>query len=196
MDILLKMKKTTIRCKAFDSFLKDYASDIEYINRSVFIRCGLPNYIVDLKMCDAIFPKPLELFIGRVYTDYFCNTRVFLGDRVLFGGLIPDSISNLRELLDPIFWVNPINIINSINNEDLRKVLENDLKEFDLKHSEIIVNDDTKITIHFKLTNAFITAMNNSDIWEIGYYYPGTKKIRRKMSINKNSDSLSRIVGV
>ena len=196
MDILLKMKKTTIRCKAFDSFLKDYASDIEYFSCSVFIRCGLPNYIVDLKMCNAIFPKPLELLISRIYTDYFCNTRVFLGDRVLFGGLIPDSISNLRELLDPIFWVNPINIINSINNEDLRKVLENDLKEFDLKHSEILVNDDTKITIHFKITNAFITAMNNSDIWEIGYYYPGTKKIRRKMSINKNSDSLSRIVGV
>lgn len=196
MDILLKMKKTTIRCKAFDSFLKDYASDIKYFSCSVFIRCGLPNYIVDLKMCDAIFPKPLELFIGRVYTDYFCNTRVFLGDRVLFGGLIPDSISNLKELLNPIFWVNPNNIINSINNEDLRKVLENDLKEFDLKHSEIIVNNDTKITIHFKITNAFITAMNNSDIWEIGYYYPGTKKIRRKMSINKNSDSLSKIVGV
>lgn len=196
MDILLKMKKTTIRCKAFDSFLKDYASDIEYFSCSVLIRCGLPNYIVDLKMCDAIFPKPLELFIGRVYTDYFCNTRVFLGDRVLFGGLFPDSISNLKELLDPIFWVNPINMIDSINNEDLRRILKNNLKEFDLKHSEIIANDDTKITIHFKLTNTFITAMNDGDIWEIGYYYPGTKRIRRKMSINKSSDNLSKIVGV
>lgn len=190
------MKKTIIRCIAFNSFLKDYADNIEYINCSVSIKCGLPTYKIDLKMSDTIFPKPLKLLIGNLNIDYFCDFQVILGSRVLLGGSCSTSIYNLKELLDPMFWVNPTNVIDSVSNEDLRRILENDVEEFNLKHSEVEISDDTKTVIRFNLTSSFIIATINSDIWEIGYYYPGTKQVRRKMLINKNNSALSRIVGV
>lgn len=193
------MKRTIIRCKAFNSFLRNYKNDIESINYKVYaLRYIPPAYMIDIKMNNDIFPKPLKLIIDQISEHTFYSIRVIVGDRVLLGGTYSSTgpLTNLEEILKAIFWTNSNNIIDQVSNNDLKKFLENKVDEFNLKHTELVDSNDQRTIIHFKLTSTFIIAINNSKIWKVGYYYPNTRRVRRKMKINKDSDSLVRIVSL
>ena len=193
------MKRTIIRCDAFNSFLKNYKNDIESINYRVYALRYIPSaYIIDIKMNGNVFPKPLRLVIDRIDEHTFNSIRIIVEGRVLLGGTYSPTypLTNLEEILKYIFWTNSNNVIDQVNNSDLKEFLENNINEFNLKHSEIIESNDQRTLIHFKLTSSFIIAINNSKVWKVGYYHPNTRQVRRKMKINKDSNSLVRIVSL
>lgn len=193
------MKRTIIRCDAFNGFLKNYKNNIESIDYKVYALRFIPSaYMIDIKMSDNVFPKPLRLVIDRINEHNFNDIRVLVEGRVLFGGTYSStsSLTNLEEILKSIFWVNSNNVIDQVNNNDLKEFLENKIDEFNLKHSEVVESNDQRTIIHFKLTSSFIIAINNSKIWKVGFYHPNTKRVRRKMKINKDSNSLVQIVSL